>query len=298
MKAIHLVFLILISCTITKQIIPIEEGLPIQIYFCPENNCSAILLSNIKNASTVKCAFYHLNIPELIQTLQEKNATIITDDQYIDELTNIDATADASKALMHNKFCILDNQTVITGSYNPTPSKKADDLIIIQSKYLARNYLEEFQEMQHGKFHGGKKVKDPTIIYNNATIHNSFCPEDNCAEKVLKTLQKAQNNIKFILYQLTDTKIIEVLEKTKAKIQGILDTNQKQNKLLKKILNKSKIQKNIHHKLFIIDNTTIITGSYNPTKNGNTKNDENLIIIEDKIIAEKYLKRFNKLIDH
>jgi len=49
---------------------------------------------------------------------------------------------------------------------------------------------------------------------------------------------------------------------------------------------------NMHHKVFIIDNSTVITGSFNPTGAGNDKNDENVLIIHDKYIAEKYLREF------
>ena len=51
----------------------------------------------------------------------------------------------------------------------------------------------------------------------------------------------------------------------------------------------------MHHKVFIIDNKTVITGSYNPTANGNKNNDENMIIIHDKGIANKFLEEFNKI---
>jgi phosphatidylserine/phosphatidylglycerophosphate/cardiolipin synthase-like enzyme len=53
--------------------------------------------------------------------------------------------------------------------------------------------------------------------------------------------------------------------------------------------------KTMHHKVFIIDNKTVITGSYNPTKNANERNDENILIIHDKKIAEKYLKEFERI---
>ena len=51
----------------------------------------------------------------------------------------------------------------------------------------------------------------------------------------------------------------------------------------------------MHHKVFIIDNRTVITGSFNPTKNGDTRNDENILIIHDEKIAGKYLEEFNEL---
>ena len=53
--------------------------------------------------------------------------------------------------------------------------------------------------------------------------------------------------------------------------------------------------RSMHHKVFIIDNKTVITGSYNPSKNANERNDENVLIIHDEDIAGKYLDEFNRL---
>jgi len=52
---------------------------------------------------------------------------------------------------------------------------------------------------------------------------------------------------------------------------------------------------NMHHKVFIIDNETVVTGSYNPTSSGDEKNDENILIIHDKGIAKKFLDEFDRV---
>ncbi len=52
---------------------------------------------------------------------------------------------------------------------------------------------------------------------------------------------------------------------------------------------------NMHHKVLIIDNTTVITGSFNPTKGGDERNDENLVVIKDKRIADMFLKEFERV---
>ena len=58
---------------------------------------------------------------------------------------------------------------------------------------------------------------------------------------------------------------------------------------------KDKNKKTMHHKVFIIDNKTVITGSMNPTGSGNYRNDENLVIIHNKEIADKFLEEFDEL---
>jgi phosphatidylserine/phosphatidylglycerophosphate/cardiolipin synthase-like enzyme len=51
----------------------------------------------------------------------------------------------------------------------------------------------------------------------------------------------------------------------------------------------------MHHKVFIVDEKIVITGSTNPSNNGLTKNDENIIILYDEVVARKYFEEFKKL---
>jgi len=49
----------------------------------------------------------------------------------------------------------------------------------------------------------------------------------------------------------------------------------------------------MHNKILIIDDHTVMTGSYNFTKNAESNNRENIIMIPNKIITEKFYKQFN-----
>jgi len=47
----------------------------------------------------------------------------------------------------------------------------------------------------------------------------------------------------------------------------------------------------------IIDGDTVVTGSYNFTKSANVRNDENVLIIENREIAGEYMEDFRRLYD-
>ena len=51
----------------------------------------------------------------------------------------------------------------------------------------------------------------------------------------------------------------------------------------------------MHNKFAVIDGRTVLTGSFNWTITADTKNDENLLVITDKELAQKYVKQFNRL---
>lgn len=47
-----------------------------------------------------------------------------------------------------------------------------------------------------------------------------------------------------------------------------------------------------HNKVIVIDGETVITGSFNFTKQAEEKNAENLLVIRDKTLAERYIKNW------
>src|SRR3989344_6457261 len=107
---------------------------------------------------------------------------------------------------MHNKFCVVDNEKLLTGSMNPNfngVNKNNNNLLLIQSKYLAENYEAEFKELWQGIFKKGDPVKYPLIELSGISIENYFCPEDHCAQQVAAELKQAKRSIYFMAFSFT-----------------------------------------------------------------------------------------------
>ncbi|HRL12927.1 MAG TPA: phospholipase D-like domain-containing protein, partial [Aggregatilineales bacterium] len=51
----------------------------------------------------------------------------------------------------------------------------------------------------------------------------------------------------------------------------------------------------MHHKVFIVDDTHVITGSFNFSANAITSNDENLVIIHDPELARQYIAEYERV---
>ena len=49
-----------------------------------------------------------------------------------------------------------------------------------------------------------------------------------------------------------------------------------------------------HNKVMIIDERIVLTGSYNFTKSAEIRNAENMLIIEDRALAARYLENWQK----
>ena len=318
----------------------LEENLSknIEVNFCPQDNCFNMLNNELLKAKkSINCAFYELNENNISNTLLSKsknglNISLIIDDKYLNKKpllklynTSIKITSDLYRKskynnYMHNKFCVIDNNIIISGSTNPTTNglyKNNNNMIKIKSKYLAKNYENEFHQL-FSNIYSVDKIS--VLEYNNISLnfHNQssnktekyiissyFCPEDKCADKIINILDKAKSNIYFATFSFTNNdiekKLIELQNKG-IKINGVIEKRNangvssiiKDAPEIKIFMDKNK--NNMHNKYFIIDKKYVITGSMNPSKNGDKYNDENIFIIENKDLAEKYYNNYLSLI--
>jgi len=286
----------------------------IEVYFCPQENCEEKLVNTLNSAQeSINCAFFELRLDSVKDKLlkkekkQEISVKVITDNLNLEDFNHSFVRYD-QWGLMHHKFCIIDGIKILTGSMNPTNNgahKNNNNLLIINSKILAKNYQDEFEEMWNGTYKKGKKVRNPKIKLNEIVIENHFCPEDNCLERIKDKLKNAKNEIYFMTFSFTHPSIANILllkNLDEVMVKGVMEARQVTKHSQFKRLNdsgikvvKDKNKANMHHKVFIIDNETVITGSMNPSQGGNKVNDENVLIINDKDIAKLFLEEFERV---
>ena len=284
-----------------------ENSSGMEVYFCAED-CVTPFINLIESANeTIDCAFYNLNSQEIVEALENQKPKVrLVLDKRSEGLDEFNPVRNYhTKQLMHDKFCVIDNKIILTGSFNPTDRATRDDndLLIIHSKYLARNYEDEFEELLNKEFGSGDKVEYPIIYLNGKKVENYFCPEDSCSEHVIDVLNSAEKSIYFMSFVFTHPKIAGVLiNKRGIEIKGVLEKSMKnkwsQYERLRENGIDVKLDKNkyfMHEKVFIIDNRTVITGSFNPTRSGDERNDENILIIHDERIAREYLREFERI---
>ena len=322
----HLVVLVLLtlllsSCSTGKGIANTKTYLQdqgtMELYFCPDENCEGALVSFLDSAEqSIHCALFDIGLKsvqeKLLQKQQEIEVLIVTDNDYLKKFNHHFVKAD-SYGLMHNKFCIVDGKKISTGSMNPTENdahKNNNNLLLIESAVIARNYEEEFHELWQGTFKKGSKVQNPEIMLKDneeksTRIETYFCPEDDCASQVKEELQKAERSIHFMTFSFTHEGIANVLllkNLDEIEVRGVMEVRQisEHSEYGRLLQNKVEVRKdgnknNLHHKVFIVDEKTVITGSFNPTANGDKHNDENLIIIGDEEIAKRFMEEFWKV---
>jgi phosphatidylserine/phosphatidylglycerophosphate/cardiolipin synthase-like enzyme len=144
---------------------------------------------------------------------------------------------------------------------------------------------------------------------NPTTWEVCFSPRGQCTDAIIRELNKAKNSVLVQAYSFTSAPIAEALLsafKRGVKVEVILDKRQKTQKDSKTTF---LIDKGIpvmiddkhakaHNKLIVIDRETVITGSFNLTEAAENKNAENLLIIHDRKLAEKYVRNWHEHAQH
>jgi phosphatidylserine/phosphatidylglycerophosphate/cardiolipin synthase-like enzyme len=133
-----------------------------------------------------------------------------------------------------------------------------------------------------------------------AGVQVYFSPHGGATEAVVNALRQATNTVLVQAYSFTSAPIAEALvaaHRRGVKVQVILDHSQRTEKYSEAdFLDHSGIPPLIdsqhsiaHSKIMVIDDYLVITGSFNFTKGAEEKNAENLLVINDPVLAKKYL---------
>jgi phosphatidylserine/phosphatidylglycerophosphate/cardiolipin synthase-like enzyme len=287
------------------------------------------LTAFINTAQTsVDMAIYQLDLPNVTQALidaKKRGATVrvVTEINILDdpkenpsfkqlEQAGIKIVGGNPNAIMHNKFVVVDGKAVWMGSWNFTTNdtyRYNNNGILIQSPELARNYTVTFEKMfKDGKFGPQRKPggTTPRLTIGGVTVENYFAPEDKVAEKIIPRLQRAQKTIDFMAFSFTDDNIGKaVMDRATAgvKVRGVFETTGSETqyseygamKAAKLDVWQDGNAYLMHHKVFIVDEQTVIFGSFNFSQNAENENDENLLIVDDVSLAQAFEAEFARV---
>ena len=140
---------------------------------------------------------------------------------------------------------------------------------------------------------------------DKAAIRVYFSPGGGGAEAIVQELDRASREIKVQAYSFTSRPIAEALlnaHRRGVKVDVILDKSNVSPKygaadftVNRGIPTFIDDQHSIaHNKIMIIDQETVITGSFNFTRAAEEKNAENLLIIRERGIARQYLDNWER----
>jgi phosphatidylserine/phosphatidylglycerophosphate/cardiolipin synthase-like enzyme len=270
-------------------------------------------LENVANAlARAKARGVRVRFVTDTDTLTNKDETIQRAWAIL-KRADIPIVDDGRGPIMHHKFMVVDGEWVWTGSWNWTVGdtyRLNNNAIKIHSRELAENYTAEFEKMFVQRRFGPTKPKGvphPKLIIDGVPVENYFAAEDGVAARVIERLSTVSSAIDFLAFSFTHDGIGRaVLNRSRVgvKVRGVFETTGSQTQFseytpmrdagLEVYLDGNPYV--MHHKVFVLDRRTVIFGSFNFSSNADTDNDENLLIVDDPVMAEAFLAEMGRVV--
>lgn len=155
----------------------------------------------------------------------------------------------------------------------------------------------------------GCSAKESPQPNPNLPVEVFFSPKGGCTEAVVKEIAASKSSILVQAYSFTSAPIAAALRdahRRGVKVEVILDKSQRTEKYSSAdFLSNAGVPTRIddkhaiaHNKTMILDGEVVITGSFNFTKAAEESNAENLLVIRDKALAERYTANWKEHAAH
>lgn len=285
-----------------------------------EEVASDLLLAEVR----VDIAAYDLDAEPIVQALIELEergveVRVVTDSDNA-ELSSINrlrrngisVVEDKRSGLMHNKFVVIDGRIVWMGSMNFTTNGvycNNNNIVRINSPRLAANYTAEMDEMVNDNSFGPtspQNTPNEMLSIGGVEVENYLGPEREIGPIIAQHLANAESEILFMAFSFTYEPIGEtLLERADdgVTVRGVFERvgsdtpfsyypPLSQAGLANLAVRTDGNPQVMHHKVFIIDRSTVILGSFNFSGNANDSNDENILIVHDPTFASYFIEEF------
>mmetsp|Transcript_46182 Transcript_46182/g.108142 ORF Transcript_46182/g.108142 Transcript_46182/m.108142 type:complete len:437 (+) Transcript_46182:56-1366(+) len=225
----------------------------------------------------------------------------------------LDLRLDASEKFhMHHKFVVIDSAVLISGSLNWTRAaveRSNENIIVSKRPTLCKCFALEFERMWAAFLSGDVAQAPPAESQGNVSA--LFFPEPGMTNvgRILSELKNARRSIEIAVFTLTlDLLVDELIRKHDQGLRVRIITDNRQaavpgadaQRLHEKGL-QVRIDRSwyaMHHKFAVIDDQTLINGSFNWTAQATKGNQEDAIIFGNQpMLAAAFTEEFDRLWD-
>lgn len=274
--------------------------------------------------SSVDVAAYDLDAAPIVDALIELEergvpVRVVTDTDNEDlssirrlRRNGISVVPDDRSALMHDKFIVIDKRYVWTGSLNYTSNGaycNNNNAVRFDVPPLADNYVAEMDEMYEERSFGPRspdRTPHKKIRVGEVLLESYFAPEREVAPIIAGLVDGAREEVLFMAFSFTEEDIGEaMLERARAgtSVRGVFESYGSQASfsnypvfsvagLPNLRVRRDGNPRIMHHKVIIVDQETVIFGSFNFTNSANDDNDENVVVVHDPRFAGFFVEEF------
>lgn len=249
-----------------------------------------------------------------LDILEDAGFTLYCEDEGATP-SSYDMRCDDRSALMHHKFMIIDGAEVWMGSMNMTHNgvyNNNNNFIKLRSVRLAQNYQYMFNLMfDEGNFNlrgaDSYDVPNRNLRVSGIPIETYFSPDDGdiLEQRIVEVIQGADETVYVMVFNMFLDDIGDALRERAqngVQVRGVFEnTGSIAGEQMAKVgcIDPNWVRQDgnpdvLHHKVIIVDNRIVITGSFNFSVNARDNNSENVLIIESPELAQQYIAEFER----
>ncbi|MGH8902493.1 MAG: phospholipase D-like domain-containing protein [Egibacteraceae bacterium] len=217
----------------------------------------------------------------------------------------VHVSADYNPDIFHQKFIVRDyrrgarpRSALLTGSANFTHTDthtNLNHLVIFHDPQVCNAYAVEFAQLNAGDFGRGQQGDVPrTVNLGGVPVKVLFAPNHSPELELVKQILKSRQRIDFAVFTFSGSSGVDdaliLARRAGRQVRGVLDPGQAaQDWAATRWLDDAEVElflpnrqppfRKLHHKLTVIDDATVVAGSFNYTAPANDYNDENLFVL-------------------
>ena len=133
-----------------------------------------------------------------------------------------------------------------------------------------------------------------------------FSPGPDCRIAIEQAMETALDELLICVFTISDDRLSDAIQRAHRNgltVRVISDNDKmedKGNDVERLALSGIDIRidrspDHMHHKFMVVDGKTVLTGSYNWTRSAETRNEENLVSIDDPYLASQFMDEFERI---
>ncbi|ADR36110.1 phospholipase D/Transphosphatidylase [Oceanithermus profundus DSM 14977] len=232
----------------------------------------------------------------------EAYAQVRRTSENCERLAGVDLCYDDRPGLMHDKFAVLDAREVWTGSTNWSYNglhKNDNDLLVLTGEPAARLYHAAFAALWRRK----PRPPAPATLEldGGGRLSVFFSPGygEAALERIVRELDAAEREVWVAAFVLTHPRVLEALNaaaRRGVEVRVLLERRNLPDSREEALGPRVEVREDanpaaMHLKTIVIDERTVVTGSFNFTRSAVSRNDENLLVLTHPQLARRYKEK-------
>jgi phosphatidylserine/phosphatidylglycerophosphate/cardiolipin synthase-like enzyme len=306
----------------------------IQVYFTrPQDGAPAseqqpgldqTVATDLERASrSIELATFDFDLPRITQALLNAHKRgvhirMVVDSENLEdpgaarllgtlEQAGIVVTYDRRAGFMHNKFIVIDDRILWTGSWNLTHNdtfRNNNNLVRVEDTRIAHAYRTQFATLANER--STALGVATSVELDGTSMEALFSPDMPITTQVAEAIAQAHHSVDFLAFTFTSDALGDAMVAAKARgvrVQGVIENRNARSSGSERdafrdagiaVLEDGNCFL-MHHKTIIIDGETVITGSFNWTAAAQQINDENILMLHGPWIAHVYAQEFGRV---